>query len=122
VTVTGVVGNLVEGTDYKVELLTDGTNIGTHTLRITGIGNFTDYQDVTYRIVARNLDPDWLLIQPDDVVIDYSKPLSDDYWTESGALIKYGTHELVPGTDFDIEFEDMPKSKVVNPSTGAYED
>ena len=122
VTVTGVVGNLIEGTDYEVELLTDGTNIGTHTLRITGIGNFTDYQDVTYRIVARNLDPDWLLIQPDDVIIDYSKPLSDDYWTESGALIKYGTHELVPGTDFDIEFEDMPKSKVVNPSTGQYED
>ena len=46
---------LVEGTDYTLSYNGDTTNIGTVTVTITGIGNYTGSHDVTYQITKRTV-------------------------------------------------------------------
>ena len=46
---------LVEGTDYTLAYKGDTTNVGTVTVTITGIGNYTGSHDVTYQITKRTL-------------------------------------------------------------------
>ena len=45
--------SLVEGTDYTLAYKGDTTNVGTVTVTITGIGNYTGSHDVTYQITRR---------------------------------------------------------------------
>ena len=46
---------LVEGTDYTLAYKGDTTNVGTVTVTITGIGNYTGSHDVTYQITPRKV-------------------------------------------------------------------
>ena len=46
---------LVEGTDYTLSYKGDTTNVGTVTVTITGIGNYTGSHDVTYQITKRTV-------------------------------------------------------------------
>ena len=46
---------LVEGTDYTLSYKGDTTNVGTVTVTITGIGNYTGSHDVTYQITKRKV-------------------------------------------------------------------
>ena len=46
---------LVAGTDYTLSYNGDTTNIGTVTVTITGIGNYTGSHDVTYQITKRTV-------------------------------------------------------------------
>ena len=46
---------LVEGTDYTLSYNGDTTNVGTVTVTITGIGNYTGSHDVTYQITKRTV-------------------------------------------------------------------
>ena len=46
---------LVEGTDYTLSYKGDTTNVGTVTVTITGIGNYTGSHDVTYQITPRKV-------------------------------------------------------------------
>ena len=46
---------LVEGTDYTLAYKGDTTNVGTVTVTITGIGNYTGSHDVTYQITRRTV-------------------------------------------------------------------
>ena len=46
---------LVEGTDYTLAYKGDTTNVGTVTVTITGIGNYTGSHDVTYQITKRTV-------------------------------------------------------------------
>ena len=46
---------LVEGTDYTLAYKGDTTNVGTVTVTITGIGNYTGSHDVTYQIIPRKV-------------------------------------------------------------------
>ena len=46
---------LVEGTDYTLAYKDDTTNVGTVTVTITGIGNYTGSHDVTYQITPRKV-------------------------------------------------------------------
>ena len=46
---------LVEGTDYTLAYKGDTTNVGTVTVTITGIGNYTGSHDVTYQITLRKV-------------------------------------------------------------------
>ena len=46
---------LVEGTDYTLAYKGDTTNVGTLTVTITGIGNYTGSHDVTYQITPRKV-------------------------------------------------------------------
>ena len=46
---------LVEGTDYTLAYKGDTTNVGTVTVTITGIGNYTGSHDVTYQITRRKV-------------------------------------------------------------------
>ena len=46
---------LVEGTDYTLAYKGDTTNVGTVSVTITGIGNYTGSHDVTYQITKRNV-------------------------------------------------------------------
>ena len=46
---------LVEGTDYTLAYNGDTTNVGTVTVTITGIGNYTGSHDVTYQITKRTV-------------------------------------------------------------------
>ena len=47
--------SLVEGTDYTLAYKGDTTNVGTVTVTITGIGNYTGSHDVTYQITKRTV-------------------------------------------------------------------
>ena len=47
--------SLVEGTDYTLAYKGDTTNVGTVTVTITGIGNYTGSHDVTYQITRRTV-------------------------------------------------------------------
>ena len=47
--------SLVEGTDYTLSYKGDTTNVGTVTVTITGIGNYTGSHDVTYQITKRTV-------------------------------------------------------------------
>ena len=47
---------LVEGTDYTLAYKGDTTNVGTVTVTITGIGNYTGSHDVTYQITKRTVN------------------------------------------------------------------
>ena len=47
--------SLVEGTDYTLAYKGDTTNVGTVTVTITGIGNYTGSHDVTYQITPRTV-------------------------------------------------------------------
>ena len=47
--------SLVEGTDYTLSYKGDTTNVGTVTVTITGIGNYTGSHDVTYQITPRKV-------------------------------------------------------------------
>ena len=46
---------LVEGTDYTLSYKGDTTNVGTVTVTIIGIGNYTGSHDVTYQITKRTV-------------------------------------------------------------------
>ena len=46
---------LVEGTDYTLAYKGDTTNVGTVSVTITGIGNYTGSHDVTYQITRRTV-------------------------------------------------------------------
>ena len=46
---------LVEGTDYTLAYKGDTTNVGTVSVTITGIGNYTGSHDVTYQITKRTV-------------------------------------------------------------------
>ena len=46
---------LAEGTDYTLAYNGDTTNVGTVTVTITGIGNYTGSHDVTYQITRRTV-------------------------------------------------------------------
>jgi len=46
---------LVEDTDYTLSYKGDTTNVGTVTVTITGIGNYTGSHDVTYQITKRTV-------------------------------------------------------------------
>ena len=47
--------SLVEGTDYTLAYKGDTTNVGTVSVTITGIGNYTGSHDVTYQITRRTV-------------------------------------------------------------------
>ena len=47
--------SLVEGTDYTLAYKGDTTNVGTVSVTITGIGNYTGSYDVTYQITRRTV-------------------------------------------------------------------
>ena len=47
--------SLVEDTDYTLSYKGDTTNVGTVTVTITGIGNYTGSHDVTYQITPRKV-------------------------------------------------------------------
>ena len=47
--------SLVEGTDYTLAYKGDTTNVGTVTVTITGIGNYTGSHDVIYQITRRTV-------------------------------------------------------------------
>ena len=47
--------SLVEGTDYTLAYKGDTTNVGTVTVTITGIGNYTGSHNVEYQITKRNV-------------------------------------------------------------------
>ena len=47
--------SLVEGTDYTLAYKGDTTNVGTVSITITGIGNYTGSHDVTYQITRRTV-------------------------------------------------------------------
>lgn len=46
---------LVEGTDYTLSYSEDATNVGTVTVTVTGMGNYSGSVDVTYQITKRSV-------------------------------------------------------------------
>lgn len=46
---------LVEGTDYSLSYSKDATNVGTVTVTVTGMGNYSGSVDVTYQITKRSV-------------------------------------------------------------------
>lgn len=87
---------LEEGTDYTV-LYSDNTNAGTASVKITGIGNYKDFQDYTFAISPIDLSK-CEISDIEGLTYDGNakKPVPSVTWN--------GT-ELKQNTDFSIDYE-----------------
>lgn len=86
---------LVKGTDYTLSY-SNNTNVGTATITITGIGNYTGTRTTTFAITARSI-ADVTLIPPGDQIY------SGNAFTLK-PTVKYGDIVLVEGTDYSLSF------------------
>jgi len=94
--VTVVVGSreLALGTDYIVGY-TNNTNVGTATITITGIGNYTGVKTTSFKITAARVE---LEIE----VID--SQMYSGYSIEPDIVVKIGSKTLVEGRDYSVVF------------------
>ena len=96
VTLTNGVTALIKDVDYTVQYL-NNTSVGTATMQITGIGNYTGTKTVTFEITQKNIAT--LTVQP----------IAVQYYNGSAVTpelsIYHGENHLVPGTDFTVTFE-----------------
>ncbi|SCW29947.1 Glucan-binding domain-containing protein (YG repeat) [Ruminococcaceae bacterium YRB3002] len=90
-------GNITiqSGKDYEVSY-TNNINVGTATLTVTGIGNYTGTKSVDFQILAKTLT---------GVTIS---PIADQTYTGSAikpaVTVKDGSRLLVKGTDYSVSY------------------
>ena len=90
---------LVEGTDYNVTYA-DNKNVGTATVTITGIGNYSESVTKAFTIVARN-------IFAEGVTVD---EIAEQTYTgaelKPEVTVRDGDKLLAKGTDYDVIYAD----------------
>ena len=87
-----VVGSLIEGTDYTLDIV-NNLNIGEATIKIIGINDYTGTIVKTFTITAQNIN---------EYVIEL--PQSSYSYTGSSIKPKVTISNLVEGIDFDVEY------------------
>ncbi|MDR0738172.1 MAG: T9SS type A sorting domain-containing protein, partial [Prevotellaceae bacterium] len=96
-TVTDGIKTLVKDVDYTVGY-NDNELIGTATVTITGINNYTATQQTSFNIIRKSLDGAGITVEP------------ISYQTYTGAAIEppvvvtYGTSTLEKGTDYTVDY------------------
>ena len=102
--------SLIKDVDYTVAVADDsesnGTNLGTVTLQITFIGNYSGEESVDFEIVSNVLTSEEVAIEGIDAEIDYDP--YDEIEFEN-VVVKLEGVELVAGTDYDITYENNNK-------------
>ena len=95
---------LTEGTDYKVSYVIDGNevedpvNVGTYTVVIKGIGNYTgELSNLTFTINQKEITADM-------VTVDTTEKESTGAAIEPEVTVKDGDKVLVEGTDYEVEY------------------
>ena len=95
---------LVKGTDYKVSYVINGNevedpvNVGTYTVVIKGIGNYTgELSNLTFTINQKEITADM-------VTVDTTEKESTGAAIEPEVTVKDGDKVLVEGTDYTVEY------------------
>ncbi len=101
VTVTSAGKTLVKGTDYTVSY-SNNTNVGTATVKITGIGNYTDTKTLNFTIK----EPEVKKVALSDCTITLSKSVYtyDGKAKTPDVTVKYGNTTLAKGTDYTVSY------------------
>ncbi len=115
---TSEVHTLVRDVDYTLELPEDTTNVGTHNIHLTGIGNFDGTLDVPYSIYAYDINQDNATITYNRsqlqsnianrfYYISDGKESSD---TDNDAVtVKFGETQLERGQDYTVSYGDLTR-------------
>jgi hypothetical protein len=88
---------LVAGTDYELSYA-DNTDVGTATVTITGAGNYSGSQEVTFDITAKSLAA--FTVDALDAQTYTGSALTPS------VVVKDGTTTLVAGTDYELSYAD----------------
>ena len=106
---------LVEGTDYTLSYNGDTTNVGTVTVTITGIGNYTGSHDVTYQITKRNVT---LTSATDSKVYDKTPLTNSNVTVEGDGFAKLeGASYHVTGSQTNVGDSDNEFTYKLNEDT-----
>ena len=106
---------LVEGTDYTLAYKGDTTNVGTVTVTITGIGNYTGSHDVTYQITPRKVK---LMSESDSKTYDGTPLVKHDVTvSEDGFADGEGATYSYTGTQTDAGSSENTFTYTLNEGT-----
>ena len=107
--------SLVEGTDYTLAYKGDTTNVGTVTVTITGIGNYTGSHDVTYQITRRTVK---LTSESDSKTYDGTPLVKHDVTvSEDGFADGEGATYSYTGTQTDVGSSENTFTYALNEGT-----
>lgn len=115
---TSEVYTLVRDVDYTLELPEDTTNVGTHNIHLTGIGNFDGTLEVPYSIYAYDVNQDSATItynrsQLQSNIANRFYYISADKASsdidDDAVTVKFGDTSLELGQDYTVSYGDLTR-------------